>query len=288
MFLECLKIRDELLQKRLQGLASGAVFADCIEGFKKLTQVNGGRHHRLADACYYIGETFANIEGSKTVVAADGTKHTIPLDYSKDALIYFQLSINADESSSLSAAARDKEKSNTLDFMAKILRNKHAYLQAEEHWLRSLKFNELNCNAYRNYAGMLIVGGKVREVIELLDRFLEASGNVWESAMKKLTQGETAWFSAVSFVTEVRPCWRCLPAERRLSCLTVCHMMPGFLSSLPPSLVSDPPSTIQEDEAWNSFSHLCCLRLFAMNYLSGTYFSPRQTYLVFFFFCVFY
>lgn len=129
------------------------------------------------------------------MAAADGTTHKVALDYYNESLRYFQLSLSAeDQPGGLPAAMRDKEKSNTLAAMARILRQKHAYLEAEQHALRALEFSEFNCDAYQNYAGMLLLAGKAKEAISLLDRFFRAAGSAWESAREKLTQTDAPWF----------------------------------------------------------------------------------------------
>ena len=63
----------------------------------------------MSDAFYYIADTYTRIQGTKTVIAPDGTKSTVSLDYSNDSLKYFRLSLSAeDQSGGLSAAMRDK------------------------------------------------------------------------------------------------------------------------------------------------------------------------------------
>jgi hypothetical protein len=110
---------------------------------QKLLAANSGQHHRMSDAFYYIADTFASIEGTRTVTAADGTTHTVPLDLSQPALENYRRSLAA-EDQLLSAAVRDKEKSNTLTCMGRILRSTQSYLEAERHLLRALDLNALN------------------------------------------------------------------------------------------------------------------------------------------------
>jgi len=162
---------------------------------QKLLAANSGQHHRMSDAFYYIADTFASIEGTRTVTAADGTTHTVPLDLSQPALENYRRSLAA-EDQLLSAAVRDKEKSNTLTCMGRILRSTQSYLEAERHLLRALDLNALNCDAVQQYAGMLLLMGKPQDVIALLDRFFEAAGSTWESARRHLLQGDAPWFTS--------------------------------------------------------------------------------------------